>query len=377
VSNSVDVTVYAGASSPQAVPATFIDALDHIVVRQVHDDASTFQLVLNADLPARLASDLPIITAANVAPGNRVKIALSLGSAQQCIMDGVVVHQELGYDGTAGAFSYSVIGEDLSVYMRIEEKSAQWPARSAAQVAREIIETYSAKGLTTTIVTPASDYAPPENQWVRQQNGSDLEYLRKLGRPFGHLFAVRPGASISATSVAYWGPPARDATPLPALSVQMGSWTNVESINFAYDASASETYTGGSRSDLETDEALAVASGTFSLTSLANTSSSTSALQQTRRYVAPAAIGAIATAYAGALLQESTRRALRARAVIDGLVYGTVITPASILPVRGCGSQHDGLYYVERVDHTIARGSYKQEVVMTREGLGKTISEAT
>lgn len=377
MSDSVDVVVYAGASSPQAVPASFIDALDHIVVRQLHDDVSTFQLVLNADLPARLASDIPIIAAANVAPGNRVKIAIAMGSAKQCIMDGVVVHQELGYDGSAGAFTYSVIGEDLSAYMRIEEKSAQWPARSAAQIAREIIQTYAGKGLTATIVTPSSDYAPPENQWVRQQNESDLDYLRTLGRPFGHLFAVRPGTSISANSVGYWGPPARDATPLPALSVQMGSWTNVESINFAYDASASETYTGGNRADSQTDETLAVTSAAFSLTSLAKTSSSTSALQRIRRYVDPAVVGALATAYAGALLQESTRGALRARAVIDGLVYGAVITPASIVPIRGVGSQHDGLYYVERVEHTIARGSYKQEVVMTREGLGKTISEAT
>lgn len=372
----VTVTVYAGASTPKPVTSSFIDAIDRLVVRQLHDGASTFQIVLNADLPKRLSKDIPILAGALAAPGNRVKIAVAFGRKKQCLMDGVAVHQELTYDAAAGVFVYSIIGEDLSAFMRLEEKSTEWPGRSSAQIAREIIQTYAARGLSATIVTPQSDYAPPQDEWLYRQSASDLDFLRALGRPFGHIFAIRPGASISANSVGYWGPPTREGKILPPLSVSMGAWTNVQSIDFNYDASASQGFKGDSRNDAETDTSLQVQSpNTFGLTSFAKTSSASSTLRRTIRYVEPSIVGALATAYAESLMQETTRSALRVRAKLDALTYGSVITPSSQIPVRGVGDSHDGLYYVEQVDHTIARGTYTQEVIMTREGLGSTIGQ--
>jgi hypothetical protein len=43
-----------------------------------------------------------------------------------------------------------------------------------------------------------------------------------------------------------------------------------------------------------------------------------------------------------------------------------------VVGLRGAGSQHDGLYYVKRVTHTIQRGEYTQAFTLTREGLGAT-----
>lgn len=374
----VTLTIQAGSAQLQAVPATFIDAVNRVVIRQKYASASTFQLIVNADVPKSLAKDLPIIADGTGTPGSRVKIAVTVGSKQQCLMDGVSVHQELGYTAESGAFTYSLIGEDLSAFLRLEEKSVEWPGRSCAQIAREIINKYESHGLSATIVTPTSDYAPAQNQWLYRQSASDLDYLRALGRPFGYFFAIRPGSSIDDDASGYWGPPARGGETLPALSVAMGAWTNVQSIDFNYDASASQSFQGSSRADKETTEKLDVASSdSLGLTSFAETSSFSSTLKRTIRYIEPSVVGPLATAYAEALMRETTRSAMRVKAKIDTLMYGSVITPASQIAVRGVGDTHDGLYFVEQVDHTIERGSYIQEVVMTREGVGSTVSSAS
>jgi hypothetical protein len=371
--DTVAIVVHAGASKPRPVTSEFIDAIQSVTVRQLDDGTSTFQLVLDADQPERDASDFPIISGATVATGNRLKIAVELGSSQRGLIDGVIVHHELNYDSSSGMFGFSVIGEDLSFYMRQEEKAAEWPGRSSAQIAREIIGNYAQYGLDTKVVTPSNDVTPTAEQWVRQQTATDLSFVRALGRQFGYVFATRAGKTIDSQSVGYWGPPPRDGTPLPTLAVEMGSSTNVISLDFAYDAAAAEAFAGGSRVDANTFASSAVQSAsTFSLAQFATSGSLSSPLLRKRRFVQPNLSGTLAGAYADALAQTSARSALRARAVVDGTVYGTAVTPSSVVDVRGAGKTFDGFYYVERVDHTLTRGAYTQTIVMTREGVGST-----
>ncbi|MBV8582300.1 MAG: hypothetical protein JO225_17760 [Candidatus Eremiobacteraeota bacterium] len=378
IAETVSVAIRAGSGSPSAVSEDFIDALRTVTVRQVDDGPSTFQLVLDAERAAQSSAELPVISAATVAPGNRVKIGVQLYGTTTALFDGVIAHTELNYDGSGGAFSYSVIGEDLSLYMRLEEKAAEWPGRSSSQIATEIIGNYAQYGLSATVVSPSNDVTPTADQWVRQQNASDLRFLRALARPFGYIFATRPGASMDAQGVAYWGPPPRDGTPLPALTIEMGTDSNVLAIDFGYDAAAAEVYKGGSRVDADTMAASTVSSSAdFSGTAFASTASLKSALLRTRRYIEPDRFGTLATAYADALAQVSARSAMRVRAVVDGLDYGTAVTPSSVIAIRGAGAMHDGLYYVERVDHTFRTGEYRMEIVMTREGTGSTISNVS
>jgi len=125
IAETVSVAIRAGSGSPSAVSEDFIDALRTVTVRQVDDGPSTFQLVLDAERAAQSSVELPVISAATVAPGNRVKIGVQLYGTTTALFDGVIAHTELNYDGSGGAFSYSVIGEDLSLYMRLEEKAAE------------------------------------------------------------------------------------------------------------------------------------------------------------------------------------------------------------------------------------------------------------
>jgi hypothetical protein len=371
------VLLSAGASSPSAVAADIIDAVDRIVVRQEHDGASTFQLVLNADESARVEDDLPIVGGKVFAPGNRVRIGVRLGSTECWLVDGAAVYAELVYGAATGTFTYSIIGEDLSVFMRLQEKAAEWPGRSAAQIVREILANYASYGLQSSVTAPENDVTPDTSAWIRQQNGDDLSYVRALGRPYGFIFGLHCGTTTSAPTTAYWGPPPRATSNLPALRLGDGTSSDVTSISFSYDGSSAQLYAGGSRDDTAGDAALAVASSTeWSLTKLASSPSVTSTLARTRRFIDPSAAGALARSSVDGLAQASARDAARAVASIDGMEYGAVVTPASLLAVRGAGATYDGNYYVERVEHTLARGSYTQEITMSREGLGSTLTGA-
>ena len=58
---------------------------------------------------------------------------------------------------------------------------------------------------------------------------------------------------------------------------------------------------------------------------------------------------------------------------IDGARYGAVLRPRGLVGVRGAGWSHDGLWYVRRVVHDLAPGSYRQQFTIAREGYGSTV----
>jgi hypothetical protein len=71
-------------------------------------------------------------------------------------------------------------------------------------------------------------------------------------------------------------------------------------------------------------------------------------------------------------IAEASTDSLTATGSLDALRYGDVLTARGLVGLRGAGWQHDGLYYVQRVTHTIQRGEYTQAFTLTREGVGST-----
>jgi len=71
-------------------------------------------------------------------------------------------------------------------------------------------------------------------------------------------------------------------------------------------------------------------------------------------------------------LAESTNApdAVTARGTVDTARYGHALRARRLVGVRGAGLTHDGLYYVRRVSHSLAPGSYTQSFELSREGTG-------
>ncbi|HEY4565386.1 MAG TPA: hypothetical protein VIJ36_20590, partial [Thermoanaerobaculia bacterium] len=55
---------------------------------------------------------------------------------------------------------------------------------------------------------------------------------------------------------------------------------------------------------------------------------------------------------------------------LDALRYGALLQPRGLVGLRGAGYQHDGLYYVKNVTHTVKIGEYRQQFTLNRDGWG-------
>jgi hypothetical protein len=65
--------------------------------------------------------------------------------------------------------------------------------------------------------------------------------------------------------------------------------------------------------------------------------------------------------------------AVTASGSLDVLRYGRVLRSRHLVGVRGAGLAFNGLYYVKSVTHTIKRGEYKQNFILSRNGLISTL----
>jgi hypothetical protein len=57
----------------------------------------------------------------------------------------------------------------------------------------------------------------------------------------------------------------------------------------------------------------------------------------------------------------------------DGARYGAVLRPRGLVGMRGAGHDHDGIWYVRKVQHELAPGSYTFAFTLARDGHGSTV----
>ena len=69
-----------------------------------------------------------------------------------------------------------------------------------------------------------------------RQHETDLRFIQRMARRNGYVFYIEP-LTLGATT-AYFGPENRLGLPQPALSIDMGTATNVKSLSFTNDALA-------------------------------------------------------------------------------------------------------------------------------------------
>jgi hypothetical protein len=202
------------------------------------------------------------------------------------------------------------------------------------------------------------------------QQGTDLAYLQQMAARHGYVFFVTPGPA-PLTNVAYWGPPKRLDVPQPALSTNLGPATNVDSINFQYNA-LEPTMVSGQVQDRVTGATLPVQ--TFASTRLPLSSQPAWLVQQPNvrsRAFRDSGVNAIqAFGRAQAVTDASVDRVLTATGELNALRYGSTLKARGIVGVRGAGYSYSGLYYVKRVTHKLGRGQYTQQFTLVRDGMG-------
>jgi len=372
----IHLTLLIGPTVPVPAPALLTENLSKVEVEQSDAARSGFQIQFDAGRagPAGLL-DYPMLANPLLRPGNRVVVIVILNAMPRVLIDGFITNQQLDPGDAPGTGHLTVTGEDITAALDRTEVTAEHPAQNEMVIALKLIASYAQYGLLPQVLPPFLIDFPLPVERIPVQRGTDLAYLQALAARFGYVFYIRPGP-LPLMNTAYWGPPIRLGLPAKALSTNLGGDTNVERIDFQYDAQAVVQVEGRVRDrTLNTDLPVMTFFSTR-MPPLAAFPALPFDLPNVRKVQLESAEGLTYTqafARAQATTNASMDNVLTASGEVDGARYGDVLEARGLVGVRGAGYNYDGLYYVKRVKHTLARGQYKQAFTLTREGKGSTV----
>lgn len=367
----IRLALWAGPTVPVPASAEIMEALENVEVTHSDQGRSGFQMTFRV---GRSGTDLlgyALLRNLQLRPFSRVILMVTFNAVPQVLMDGIITNQQLSPQNQPGASTLTYTGEDVSVMMDREEKEVEHPAQDESVIANKIIATYAQYGLIPMVIPPPALDIPIPIERIPVQRGTDLGYLQEMAQRYAYVFYVTPGPAPLA-NIAYWGPSVRTGIPQRALSTNMGHETNVNSIDFQYDA-LSATTVSGTVQDRTTNQGMPVRTFSSTRPPLVSQPALVANLSNARTRLLGQQGGLSymqAFARAQGTTDEASERTVTASGELDALRYGRLLTPRGLVDLRGAGYNHNGTYYVKSVTHTIGKGSYKQRFTLTREGVG-------
>ncbi len=345
-----------------AQPASYevSTALTHVEVTDNAEERDGFQLTFT--LSKAKASDYSLLKSGVFDPYNRIMLGIIMGGATDVLMDGLITHHEFAPSNDPGTLTLTVTGEDISLKFDLEEKNVPYANMSDSQIVQQVLGQYAGLGLNMQV--QKTDDTPHENQRVTRQNSTDLKFLQMLAKRNGFVFYVDPDTFDS--SKVYWGIEDRKKTPQPALSMNMGSNTNVTSLTFTHNAMTPVT-AKGSYIDPDSKRVNQISPPSSDLPPLVATPT------KNQRTVLLRNAGqrdfSQANLAASSLMSDNAK-SVTGNGQLDTINYGYLLRAGELVGVRGMGASYNGNYYVRQVKHTIENGTYTQSFTLSREGVG-------
>jgi hypothetical protein len=362
----IHLTLMIGPVLPVQPPKVVIDAVQTVQVTS-GKDKSGFQITFGVSKDSMLLKTLlpagyfdPITT--------RVIIMVTLGGFPHVLMDGVVTRQELTPSSEPGASTLTITGEDLSVLMDIVELKTPFPQMNDTMQAYAVLAPYAAFGIVPVVIPSFIPEIKIFTKGFDSQTGTHLQHLKKLAQANGFVFYVEPGP-LPMQSIAYLGPNIRVPVPQPALSINMDSHSNVESMSFSLDGLAKETMVVTVFDPITGKIPIPLPIPSISIfqpplgarpTPPAKITFSTDQAGESIDHTLKTVLGR---------LLKGSSNAITVSGSLDVLRYGHVLRSKALVGVRGAGLAYDGLYYVDSVTHNLKRGEFKQSFQLSRDGL--------
>lgn len=374
---SVFAVLLVGPTIPVPAPESLSNAAESIEVRNTDEGRDGFQIVFTAGRgggqnPTENVLDYSLIDSPLLKPFNRIIIMAVFGLVPAVLIDGIITHKQFSPSTEPGQSKLTITGEDVSVMMDRTEPSTTHPNQPDIAIVSKIIASYSQYGLVPTVMPPASMDVPVMVNRIPSQQITDLQYINALAETYDYVFYVEPTA-VPGVNTAYWGPKQYTSVPQRALTVNMGSDTNVTSINFQSSSLDSTIVTGSIQDPLLGMKIPVITAGSLRpplsaipdwLANLTNA--------RTKQYRADGGVNFV-QAYGEAQAEtDKSTDAVTVTGELDGVRYGGVLRARKLAGLRGVGYMHDGYYYVKNVTHRLKRGEYKQSFTLVREGLGST-----
>jgi hypothetical protein len=354
-----------GPGVPVPVPREVVDALVSVEVTSNTESASVFQLTFQLSTRSPLHTIFLVAGGASI-PMIRVVILVVTRGTVHVLMDGVMTHHQVS-GGSQGRATLTVTGEDLSKVMTyLPMDGLPYPAQPPNVRVLSILAKYMVLGIVPLVIPPLiMDVALPTDS-IERQNGNDLDYIRCLAEGVGYEFYVEPGP-LPLQSTAYWGPSIRVGTPQPALNTGMDAETNVESMDFKFDAEEPVL-------PIVMIYPKALKIGIPVPVSLVNPLAPPMGLvpaipkkveidrESARKNPGVALMAAFSRA-------ARTADAVTVTGTLNVARYGRILKSRRTVGVRGAGMAFDGLYFVRSVKHSLSRGEYKQDFTLVRNAL--------
>lgn len=369
------VSLMVGPVVAVPAPASLTESIRQVQVTQ-SENGSGFQITFDVDpaYGAGTSTGPTMAISALLKPYNRVVVTAALNGSPTVLVDGVITHLELAPAQGGQPSTFTITGSDLSAVMDLWQESLEYPALDPELIVAEIILSYAVYGMIPVIIPSSLAVPPLPTQRVPIKTGTDLAYIKCLASQYGYDFYVTPGP-VPLTNYAYWGPQVRVGMLQPALSVNLGPTTNVDTLTFSYDATT-PTIAYGSVLDQTTSlEVPVLGVPLYDIPPLAAFPAVAVNLPYVRAtlFKHQGLTVAQAQVLADSIVSKSTQNTLVGTGELDAFRYGAVLTARSLVGVRGAGYDYDGVYYVRSVTHTIGPGSWRQGFELVREGLGSTV----
>jgi hypothetical protein len=344
------------------VPTPSPSLLEPLRRAEVHNDAEAgdgFQLTFALTRDAFGRYDV----VDTLAPGTRVWIGAVLGVVPEPLVDGVVERHDLSPGDHPGETTLTVTGTTVTSLLGLEEKNTAFANQPDYVIVARTLASYPELGLVPD-VTPTTD-VPIELQRTPQQRETDLALINRLAAANSFVFYSEP--ITFGVNRAHWGPVVRAGVPQRALTRGMGSHGNCSRLSFSNDSLAPEGATG---TFVEPITKMRIPIPALPALRLPPLSASPSTARRTTVLRDTANAGPIQTALASAAAATRSPEAVTGQGTVETARYGGILRARGLVGVRGAGLDYDGFYYVTRVTHSIARGSYTQSFGLSREGTG-------
>ncbi len=226
----VRLVLWMGKTVPLPAPIEVLDSLLKVEVTNDDENGDGFQLTFS--LGKDKSMDYGLLQSGVFEPFTRIMIGAILGAAPEVLIDAVVAHHQILSGNEPGTSKLIVTGKDVSQMLDLEQKNEKYENQPDSLIVMQLIGSYAQYGLVPA-VTPTTD-VPIITDRIPRQHETDLKFIRRLAKRNGFVFYIEP--LTFGANTAYWGPENRLSVPQPALTTNMGSWTNVTSLRFSQDA---------------------------------------------------------------------------------------------------------------------------------------------
>lgn len=367
--DGVQLSVLVGPGVVAPAPREVVDALSRVTVTcGAAESGFELRFALSADSPLHT---IFLVAGGAMPPLLRVVLVAVVNGVQEVLIDGVVTHQQVT-PGDGVHAELTVQGKDLTAVMAwdlVSFDGMPYPGMPAEARVLALLAKYAVLGIIPLVIPSVLIDIPIPTRHIPRQQGNDLAYIRALAEEVGYVFYLEPGPS-PGMSRAYWGPEIKVGAPQPALNLNLGIARNVESLSFRIDGENNKipvVWIQEETTKVPIPIPIPVVTplnpplglvppGFKGVESITGTSG-----------YSPVRAAAIGLAKAA-----KNTDAVFADGSLDVARYGRILKARQLVGVRGAGMAFDGLYYVNRVTHELARGQYRQSFSLARNALVST-----